>query len=151
MKTATIVKCASLFLAGLILSGCNCATHCSRSEPMARPGPIALRDVHFAFDSAKLTPTAKNTLREDYKNLGLDSESRAAKILLEGRADERGASVYNMTLSERRVAAVKKYLIELGAEKSQFQSRELGEKSPIVAGSSPEKWAMNRSVRVLVQ
>lgn len=133
----------------LIMSGCTCSTRCT-SEPMASYRPaIALRDIHFSFASAELTPTAKKTLREDVENMSLMDPSSRAKIVLEGRADERGAAGYNKQLSSKRIAAVKSYLKSLGATEAQFESRALGESSPVESGSNPEAWAKNRSVRVL--
>jgi peptidoglycan-associated lipoprotein len=116
---------------------------------MARPRAIALRDVHFGFDSAKLSPTAKQALKEDFENLGLGQENLGAKLVLEGRADERGSDKYNQILAQRRIASVRSYLQTLGAKDAQFQSRDLGEREPLAEGSNPDAWAKNRSVRVL--
>lgn len=150
MKSSKFLKVSSLLAAFAIISGCSCSTNCYRGEPMARPA-IALRDVHFAFDSAQLTPTAKITLQEDYAGLFEDSTLSSAKIVLEGRADERGESAYNKTLSAKRAAAVKNYLVKLGASEDQFETTGLGDEFPLARGSTPSSWAKNRSVRVLVR
>lgn len=146
MKILNLVKCTSLVVGCLLCVGCTCSRYCA-AGPMASYG-VALRDVHFAFDSADLTPVAKETLREDFHNLGLGASTKS-KILLEGRADERGETKYNDGLSKRRVAAVKEFMLNLGAQKSQFETRGLGERDPIQSGSKPSAWAKNRSVRVV--
>lgn len=146
MKTSYCLQSGTI-LALLLLSGCNCSVNCFRGEP-ARETAVAFRDIHFAFDSADLTPTAKKTLQEDFKNLGLGESQNTAQIVLEGRADERGSPGYNFKLSEKRVAAVQKFLNSLGADPSRFESRELGEQEPVATGSNPDSWAQNRSVRV---
>lgn len=150
MKYINNLRHLALIGALAVISGCTCTRHCSGGEPMASLGTaLALRDVHFAYDSAKLSPTAKQALQEDFENLGLADSSSKAKIILEGRADARGASKYNQQLSNKRVASVKSYLMKLGASETKFESRALGETAPIAKGANPDAWAKNRSVRVL--
>ncbi len=68
-------------------------------------------DVLFDFDSAELRDKAKEKLSEiaDFiKKYG------AKEVLIEGHTDSKGSEKYNLKLSEKRAASVKKWLIENG-------------------------------------
>jgi OOP family OmpA-OmpF porin len=70
-------------------------------------------DVQFAFDRADLSDGAQTAL------LGLVKELKAnpnLTVQLEGYADPTGPRDYNVALSQRRVEAVRRFLIEQGAE-----------------------------------
>lgn len=72
--------------------------------------PTIALTINFAFDSAKLLPEAIPNLR----NLGraLQSPQLAPyRIRIEGHTDSTGAETYNQTLSQRRAAEVKAYLV----------------------------------------
>lgn len=69
---------------------------------------INLQDVYFAYDSSALTNLAIATLKENAKVLKANPE---VKVLLVGSASPEGASDYNLKLSQRRIAAVKDYLV----------------------------------------
>jgi outer membrane protein OmpA-like peptidoglycan-associated protein len=68
-------------------------------------------EVYFEFDSAALTSTAI----EQLKPLG-DALSSAdlgsGKYLIMGHTDAKGSASYNQTLSEKRAASVRKYVVE---------------------------------------
>ena len=68
-------------------------------------------EVYFEFDSAALTSTAI----EQLKPLG-DALSSAdlgsGKYLIMGHTDAKGSASYNQTLSEKRAASVRKYLLQ---------------------------------------
>ena len=68
-------------------------------------------EVYFEFDSAVLTSTAI----EQLKPLG-DALSSAdleyGRYLIMGHTDAKGSASYNQTLSEKRAASVRKYLVE---------------------------------------
>ncbi len=67
--------------------------------------------VHFAFDSAELTPQARAQLRALGRAL-VSPELRPYRYLIAGHTDAVGDPGYNQRLSERRAAAVRQYLIE---------------------------------------
>lgn len=75
------------------------------------PGYAIDMEVYFPFDSAALTPQARQSLRA----LGRALESaqlRPYSYLVAGHTDAVGNAAYNQRLSERRAAAVRNYLIE---------------------------------------
>lgn len=105
---------------------------------------VDLPTIYFDFDAVsirsdqmKFLDTAVFALREQ----------PVTTLLLQGHADERGTTEYNMHLGERRALAVKDYLVRVGgiaAERIQIISK--GEEDPEDVGHSEEAWAKNRRV-----
>jgi outer membrane protein OmpA-like peptidoglycan-associated protein len=97
--------------------------------------------VHFAFDKAELTDGAQTALLTILKEL---QSNPALTVDLEGYTDPTGPHDYNVTLSQRRVEAVRRYLIEQGAEMPRVNSVGLG---PLNAAKG-EEVARQRRVTV---
>ena len=68
-------------------------------------------EVYFPFDSAELTPRARQELLALGQALA-SPELRPYRYLVAGHTDGVGQPAYNRTLSERRAAAVRAFLIE---------------------------------------
>jgi peptidoglycan-associated lipoprotein len=100
--------------------------------------------VHFGFNDAALTPDAQSQLG------GLASciKEMKGKVRLEGNADERGTEEYNLQLSNRRAASVKKYLMDLGVPSSRLETVGYGANRPVASGHTEEAWAANRRVEL---
>jgi outer membrane protein OmpA-like peptidoglycan-associated protein len=99
--------------------------------------------VQFAFDKADLTDGAQTALLAILKEL---KSNPALTVELEGYTDQTGARDYNIGLSQRRVEAVRRYLIEQGAEMPRVHSVGRG---PVSAGASKgEDAAKQRRVTV---
>ena len=79
--------------------------------------------VQFAFDKADLTDGAQTALLTILKEL---KSNPALTVDLEGYTDPTGPRDYNVTLSQRRVETVRRYLIEQGAEMPRVNSVGLG-------------------------
>jgi outer membrane protein OmpA-like peptidoglycan-associated protein len=86
--------------------------------------------VQFAFDKADLTDGAQTALLAILKEL---KSNPALTVELEGYTDQTGTRDYNIGLSQRRVEAVRRYMIEQGAEMPRVSSVGLG---PANAGVS---------------
>ncbi len=71
-------------------------------------------------------------------------------IEIQGHTDERGSDSYNLDLSDRRAAAVRKYLIDAGIDADRLQSQGYGETQPIDNKSNEQAWAKNRRVEFLI-
>lgn len=104
---------------------------------------LILRRVHFAFDSDALTPASQTALGEAGEVLARHGK---VEIYVEGHADERGTTEYNLGLGERRANAVVNYLTNLGVSPSQLNIISYGEERPLLPGSSPTAWSKNRRV-----
>jgi outer membrane protein OmpA-like peptidoglycan-associated protein len=96
--------------------------------------------VQFAFDRATLDDRAHTVLLEVVRELKDDSR---LTVDLEGFTDATGAREYNIALSQRRVEAVRRFLVAHGADLSRVHSVGLG---PLHAGR--EDAARQRRVTV---
>lgn len=65
-------------------------------------------------------------------------------VLLEGNCDERGSQEYNLALGERRALAVRAYLIGLGIDGADIQTKSYGEENPVHLGHDDAAWSANR-------
>jgi peptidoglycan-associated lipoprotein len=73
-------------------------------------------------------------------------KKQSLRFTLEGNADERGTEEYNMVLSQKRAASVRKYLVDLGVTGGALDTVGFGENKPAVSGSGESAWAANRRV-----
>lgn len=104
------------------------------------------------------------TVRFDYNQDGLTQAARAAidplvacyqnqrgVIRLEGHADERGTTDYNLALGQRRADSVHRYLVSGGVPVSRLRTVSYGEERPADRGHNEAAWAANRRVEILVE
>ncbi len=71
-------------------------------------------------------------------------------IEVQGHTDERGNDAYNLDLSDRRAAAVKKYLEDKGVDAKRLESQGYGETQPVDNRHNEAAWAKNRRVAFLI-
>jgi len=71
-------------------------------------------------------------------------------VEVQGHTDERGNDAYNLDLSNRRAASVKKYLVDKGVEADRLQSQGYGETQPVDRHHNQAAWAKNRRVEFLI-
>jgi outer membrane protein OmpA-like peptidoglycan-associated protein len=74
-------------------------------------------DVHFGLDQADLSDAAQTALTELITELAADP---SLVVDLSGYTDSLGAPQYNLQLSERRVAAVRRFLVQRGVDLSRI-------------------------------
>ena len=108
---------------------------------------IMSQQIYFATNSAHLTNASRALLREKASIL---QQNPALTLTLTGHADARGAAEYNQRLSERRAAAVQRFLLELGIESERLTSEGRGEEAPAVPGSGERVWQRNRRVEFVI-
>ncbi|MET0487478.1 MAG: OmpA family protein [Candidatus Rokuibacteriota bacterium] len=100
--------------------------------------------VQFAFDKAELSDAAQTALATIVKEL---KENPNLTVDLEGFTDQTGARDYNVTLSQRRVESVRRFLVEQGAELPRINSVGLGP----VQGAKEEQAKQRRvSVKLML-
>ncbi|MGB0359765.1 MAG: peptidoglycan-associated lipoprotein Pal, partial [Litorivicinaceae bacterium] len=102
----------------------------------------------FEFDRSDLKQEALDDLDAHAKYLSAD---RAAKVRLEGHADERGTRAYNLALGERRANAVARYLVIQGVNRSQIETVSYGEERPLSLSRDDNGWSRNRRVELIYQ
>jgi peptidoglycan-associated lipoprotein len=108
----------------------------------------ALRDIYFDFDRYTIRPEDASVLEHDARWL---RSNPTAMVLLEGHADERGTSEYNLALGDRRARAARDYLVSLGVPASRVVSVSYGEERPFCIERTEACWAKNRRVHFLVK
>jgi peptidoglycan-associated lipoprotein len=120
--------------------------------PEAKPQefqPVAgLNDIHFDFDEYKIRPEDARILDEDAAWL---KTNRTSLILIEGHADERGTSEYNLALGEHRAKAAKSYLVALGVHASRVTILSYGKERPLCVERNEACWSQNRRAHILVK
>jgi peptidoglycan-associated lipoprotein len=106
-----------------------------------------LVDIHFEYDSANLTNTARERLSAHGRWL---LAYPSIQILIEGHCDERGTVEYNLALGDRRAQAAYNYLVSLGVPTSRMKTISYGKEFPLDPGHNEEAWAKNRRDRFLI-
>jgi len=101
--------------------------------PPPRPVPVAQKvtleaDTLFDFDKAVLRPEGKAALDGFVSQL---KDITPETIIAVGHTDRFGTDAYNQSLSERRVATVKAYLLDKGVADSRMHTEAKGETQPV--------------------
>jgi OOP family OmpA-OmpF porin len=118
----------------------------SEPEPMPADPPSVNVRVEFEFDSAELTPGARQVLDELGSALVSD-ELQAFRFRIVGHTDAVGTEQYNLQLSERRARAVENYLASrFGIGRDRLQSYGVG-MNVLLDPDNPEN-AINRRVEI---
>jgi peptidoglycan-associated lipoprotein len=100
-----------------------------------------LKDAFFDYDQNTLRDDAQRDLQQDAQWL---SKWPQTKIRIDGHCDERGSAEYNLSLGDRRSAAVRKYLISLGVSPDRIETRSLGLDAPFCRDTGESCWSQNR-------
>ncbi len=100
-----------------------------------------LTPIYFDYDKFFIKNTAKPLLENITKWL---KRNRAVKVRIQGHADERGSSEYNLALGQRRANSARDYLITLGVKPSKLSTISYGEEKPANPDHSEAAWAKNR-------
>lgn len=106
-----------------------------------------LENVYFDVDKWDLKPASFPALDQLYKAM---NTSPSMTIELAGHTDSDGDDVHNMTLSQRRADAVKKYLTDKGISTNRILTKGYGEKVPLVDNNTDANKAKNRRTEVRV-
>jgi OOP family OmpA-OmpF porin len=114
----------------------------------ARSDKITLdTDTYFDFDKSRLKPAGEEKLKAIAQRLAaMDLEV----VVATGHTDWTGTGAYNQSLSERRAAAVKRYLVAQGLPEGRIFTEGKGEREPVASNQSREGRAKNRRVVVEV-
>jgi outer membrane protein OmpA-like peptidoglycan-associated protein len=109
---------------------------------------ITLRGVYFDYNKATIKPESRPALEDAAKIL---NDNPTIRVEIQGHTDSDGSDSYNLSLSERRAAAVVSYLVHnLGIDAGRLVSRGYGESNPVATNSTAEGKALNRRVEFVV-
>lgn len=119
------------------------------SAPPAHPVGHVMRldNLIFQQSKARIEPASYeelDVLVEMLKN------NNKMVIQLEGHTDYMGPAKQNLDLSEKRVVAVKDYLVNKGVAKSRIKTKAFGGTKPLSRDDTPEAHAANRRVEVRI-
>ena len=73
-------------------------------------------------------------------------ENPTYHLAISGHTDDVGNDEYNQTLSDKRAAAVRRYLINQGIDENRMTSHGYGETRPIADNKTKQGRALNRRV-----
>lgn len=124
-------------------------TTVSVTSPPPPPKVIDRLTIHVNFDFDKSNIRSAD-VAELQKALDFVNKYRGSKVSIEGHTDGIGTVPYNQALSERRAAAVKRWLVDHGADGSRMQTVGYGKSRPIADNSTPEGRFQNRRVEILI-
>lgn len=103
--------------------------------------------VFFDYDDAALRGDARRVLDEKARVL---RDHPSIRLRVEGHADERGTSEYNLALGSRRAQTVLDYLAGYGIESTRLAAVSLGEERPLSDGHEEGAWSQNRRAEFVI-
>jgi len=107
-------------------------------------GTATTHMILFDFDKDVLKPESKPILDTIGQYM---HENKNVRLIVEGHCDSVGGYDYNINLSNRRAAAVRRYLVQHGGiSDSRFQSKGYGWTRPIADNKTAHGRALNRRV-----
>jgi outer membrane protein OmpA-like peptidoglycan-associated protein len=108
---------------------------------------VTLGDVLFDTDRAQLK---SGSLRNIQKLSDFFKQYPQRTLVIEGFTDSTGTETHNQDLSERRAAAVRTALADMGIAMERISSRGYGEAYPVGSNSTAEGRQLNRRVEVVI-
>ena len=127
--------------------GAGVAGSAMGADPRKDPSsPLSKRSVSFDFDSFVVKTEYRPMLEA---HAGYLKSKPAARVILQGNADERGSREYNLALGQKRAEAVRKAMAALGVSDSQMEAISFGEEKPRNTGHDDAAYAENRRVDVV--
>ena len=101
------------------------------------------RSVYFDYDEFGIKPEFVPLIERHGRYVAAQAN---LAIKLEGHADERGSTEYNLALGQKRAEAVLRALQLQGARTAQMEATSWGEERPKARGHDEAAWAQNRRV-----
>ena len=97
--------------------------------------------VYFEYDSSELGQDAKDALGH---NADLLNRHRGIQVRIQGHADERGTTEYNLHLGQRRAQRALDYLVNRGVSPERVQLISYGEEIPLERAEGEVAFSKNR-------
>jgi len=118
-------------------------------DPFNPQSPLAQqRSVYFAFDSYAVPEQYRGLVEMHAAYLRGNS---AQTIRIEGNADARGGSEYNLALGQRRSDAVARMMTLLGVNATQIEAISFGKERLRALGNTEADHAENRRADIVYQ
>lgn len=110
--------------------------------------PLSKRVIYFEYDSSSLTFEGDQIAQSHGQFLADNPEFN---ITLEGHADERGTSEYNLALGEGRGQTVTQIMAAYGVASDRLNLVSYGEERPSALGHDESAYGLNRRVEIIYQ
>jgi OmpA-OmpF porin, OOP family len=104
---------------------------------------------HLIFPQGKAVIDPKSFMQLD-EVVQMMKENERLEIQLEGHTDNQGGVNANMELSQKRVDAVKKYIVDKGIQKGRIKTKAFGGSQPLRNEMTPEERTANRRVEMRI-
>lgn len=104
--------------------------------------------VYFDFDSFNIKSQYQPNIKAFADYLKVDT---AARLVVEGNADERGTTEYNLALGQKRAEAVRKALGSVGIPANRIEAVSNGEEKPRAKNHDEASWTENRRADMVLK
>jgi len=101
------------------------------------------QSVYFDFDKFSVKPEFLEIVNQQAAFIKMHKQD---VVTIEGNADERGSTEYNLALGDKRAYAVEKALELLGVSSAQVNAVSFGEEKPRLLCHEEKCWTENRRV-----
>jgi peptidoglycan-associated lipoprotein len=100
-----------------------------------------VKDIYFDYDKYDIRASEQGSLQADAQFLQQHSNIH---ITVEGHADERGSTEFNLALGTNRADTVKNALIQAGVSGNRIKTISYGKEKPFCTESNESCWQQNR-------
>jgi peptidoglycan-associated lipoprotein len=104
--------------------------------------------IYFDYDRFEIRAEYQPVISAYANYLKVDANAR---LIIEGNADERGTTEYNLALGQKRAQAVARALEVMGVRPGRVEAISNGEEKPKALGSNEAAWAENRRADLLLK
>ena len=116
-------------------------------DALSANGRVATQGIYFDTGSDRIRGESTPTLKEIGTML---QEHPELKLTIEGHTDNVGGAAANKSLSEKRAAAVRAFLVSAyGIEESRLSSKGMGDTKPAAPNTTPAGRQQNRRVELV--
>lgn len=109
---------------------------------------LASNSIYFDYNEYTIKPEYQSVLQKDFDTL---KRMPPVALRLEGNADERGSSEYNLALGQKRAEAVRRALNVMGMPDSNVEAVSYGKEKPKADCHDESCWSQNRRVDLAVK
>lgn len=140
----SLAACSSVPLdqSGTAGAGSDSASTGQIMDPFNPQSPLAQqRSVYFEFDSYTIPEQYRGVVEMHSQYL---VSHQGQKVRIEGNADARGGTEYNLALGQRRSDAVARMMTLMGVNANQIEAISFGKERPKALGNTEADYAENR-------
>jgi peptidoglycan-associated lipoprotein len=110
-----------------------------------------LADAFFDYNQTTIRPDASTALAANVTAIrNILAEYPTEKLLIEGHADERGSSEYNLALADKRSRSAQEFLSTRGIPQSQLSILSYGKERPACTEQTEACYQQNRRIHITV-